>query len=441
MASPYASAAKIASAEANLGGPIALDSSLLLKQLVVALGNVTGGGGGGSGTVTSIAQSFTGGLISVAGSPITTSGTLALTVAGTSGGIPYFSSTSTWASSAALAANALVVGGGAGAAPSTVTTGTGVVTALGVNVGTAGAFVVNGGALGTPSSGTLTNCTGIPAAGITGTLPAANGGTGVANGASCSLTLPDAATTITTGGTIALGGFTLTVPATGTAALRGTTNSFTAVNTFAPTTPGSAVVITSGTVTTSLPFLTATQTWNAAQVFTAASITVTATSFSTGSKFLTLTAAASLQGSFDFDVAGQMLIGSSGNAGVRGAGAGVHGSNGGSLHFGCIGSGVAYLGNTQNFGASCRIEDAGCKLLSTGAFMFSSDSTSYGTADTGIKRGSAGVLKVTNGSTGYGAVDASSFKVSGTAGATGGTFTAITSITVTNGIITAISGT
>ena len=40
--------------------------------------------------------------------------------------------------------------------------GTGVATALGINVGTAGAFVVNGGALGTPSSGTLTNATGLP---------------------------------------------------------------------------------------------------------------------------------------------------------------------------------------------------------------------------------------------------------------------------------------
>lgn len=40
--------------------------------------------------------------------------------------------------------------------------GTGVITALGVNVGSAGAFVVNGGALGTPSSGTLTNATGLP---------------------------------------------------------------------------------------------------------------------------------------------------------------------------------------------------------------------------------------------------------------------------------------
>jgi hypothetical protein len=40
-----------------------------------------------------------------------------------------------------------------------VTPGTGIATALAVNVGTAGAPVINGGALGTPSSGNLTNCT------------------------------------------------------------------------------------------------------------------------------------------------------------------------------------------------------------------------------------------------------------------------------------------
>lgn len=44
--------------------------------------------------------------------------------------------------------------------------GTGVATALATNVGSAGAPVVNGGALGTPSSGTLTNCTGLPLAGV-----------------------------------------------------------------------------------------------------------------------------------------------------------------------------------------------------------------------------------------------------------------------------------
>lgn len=105
-------------------------------------GDGTWGTPAGTG-VTSVAQSFTGGLVSVAGSPITTSGTLALTVAGTSGGIPYFSSASTWASSAALAANAIVVGGGAGVAPATTTTGSGVLTAIGNAVNTAGGLVTS----------------------------------------------------------------------------------------------------------------------------------------------------------------------------------------------------------------------------------------------------------------------------------------------------------
>lgn len=136
----------------------------------------------GSGGVSSVGQTFTGGLVSVSGSPITTSGTLALTVAGTSGGIPYFSGATTWATSAALAANALVVGGGAGAAPSTVTTGTGILTALGVNIGSAGAPVTFNGAGGTPSSITLTNGTGLPATGVTGTaLVAADIGVATGN--------------------------------------------------------------------------------------------------------------------------------------------------------------------------------------------------------------------------------------------------------------------
>ncbi len=90
----------------------------------------------GSGTVTTVG--FTGGLISVA----TATTTPALTVAGTSGGVPYFSSGSTWASSGALTANLPMIGGGAGAAPA-VGSRTGNTTQFATSTGsqTANAFV------------------------------------------------------------------------------------------------------------------------------------------------------------------------------------------------------------------------------------------------------------------------------------------------------------
>jgi len=53
--------------------------------------------------------------------------------------------------------------------------GTGVAAALAINIGSAGAFIAFNGALGTPSSGTLTSCTGLPiSTGVSGL------GTGVA---------------------------------------------------------------------------------------------------------------------------------------------------------------------------------------------------------------------------------------------------------------------
>jgi hypothetical protein len=56
--------------------------------------------------------------------------------------------------------------------------GTGVATALAVNVGSAGAFVTFDGALGTPSSGTVTNLTGTASININGTVGATTATTG-----------------------------------------------------------------------------------------------------------------------------------------------------------------------------------------------------------------------------------------------------------------------
>jgi len=107
------------------------------------------------GTVTSV--SWTGGIVSVA-TPTTTP---AFTVAGTSGGIPYFSSGTAWASSGVLTASRIVLGGGAGAAP----------TVLG-SLGTT-TTVLHGNAAGAPTFGAVSLT-----ADVSGTLPIANGGTG-----------------------------------------------------------------------------------------------------------------------------------------------------------------------------------------------------------------------------------------------------------------------
>jgi hypothetical protein len=93
--------------------------------------------------------------------------------------------------------------------------GTNVATALAVNVGSSGAPVVNGGVLGTPSSGTLTNCTvdgtnpigyrDLPAVGTktsSYTLAVGDVGKYVQVGTSGSITIPDA--TFTEGDAISI---------------------------------------------------------------------------------------------------------------------------------------------------------------------------------------------------------------------------------------------
>jgi hypothetical protein len=85
---------------------------------------------------------------------------------GTSGGILYFSGSTTLASSGALTVNQIVLGGGTGAAP----------TSLG-SLGTT-TTVLHGNASGAPTFGAITLTTD-----VTGTLPIANGGTGATTAA------------------------------------------------------------------------------------------------------------------------------------------------------------------------------------------------------------------------------------------------------------------
>lgn len=154
------------------------DAALLSWKLVKTSGTVTAGlpqikisYAVGTSTVGTTSVSFTGGLISVA----TATTTPALTVAGTSGGVPYFSGSTTWDTSAALASNAVVLGGGAGAAPKTAagltTDGTAGFVA-GTNGGTAGTYKLNGSTSGSAtislaSAAMGTTASQIPASGDT----------------------------------------------------------------------------------------------------------------------------------------------------------------------------------------------------------------------------------------------------------------------------------
>jgi hypothetical protein len=188
------------------------------------------GSGGGTGTVTSVGLTVPGSsLFGVSGSPVTTSGNIGLTTTGTSGGIPYFSSTSQLSSSALLTANQLVLGGGAAGAPQTLGS-------LGTTT-----TVLHGNAGGIPSYAAVNLTSG---ADITGTLPVANGGTGLTSGTSGGVLAYTASGTLASSGALTanlpvIGGGAGVAPSVGTRS--GNTTAF--VTTTGTQTSGNCVQI------------------------------------------------------------------------------------------------------------------------------------------------------------------------------------------------------
>lgn len=124
-------------------GTFTATTSLLLGTAGSAVGNIgfrNGTSGtitlapttGALGTVTQTLQAVTGTVYCTGGTDVAVADGGTGLSSGTSGGVLAFTASGTLASSGALAANAIVIGGGAGVAPSTTTTGTGVLTQLGL---------------------------------------------------------------------------------------------------------------------------------------------------------------------------------------------------------------------------------------------------------------------------------------------------------------------
>jgi len=119
--------------------------------------------GNGTSAVQTVAPSTTGNVL-------TSNGTTWTSAAPSGGGVTIGTTAITGGTSGRLLTSGATVG--------EQTLGTGIATALGVNVGTSGAPVVNGGALGTPASGTITNLTGTASININGTVGATTPTTG-----------------------------------------------------------------------------------------------------------------------------------------------------------------------------------------------------------------------------------------------------------------------
>jgi len=247
---------------------------------------------------------------------------------------------------------------------------------------------------------------------VVGPASSTNGAVALWNGTTGKL-LQDSSVLITGRGTIALGGFTLTVPTSGTAALLGVANAFTVNG--AASTPAMSItgsVFTGGSASTTQPLFL---------------IQPTGTSWTNGN----------INGTaFGINLAS----GSTADL--------IHGQINNSTFFKATSGGQFWLssqpalvgngGNTIIYGGGNPIMVFHGANANMGGSQITWGTNAFGNvSDVGVNRLAAGILKVTDGGSGYGIVDASAYRVGGTPGFD---FSgAVTNITVVKGIITAAS--